>query len=220
MADMKSEAGSPSVSTLIGDLVGSRSTVDRRRVHRHLRAAVDGANKRFDPVTPLRITVGDEYQGAFASVGQAIDAALWLRLAIVGDVDVRHGIGWGRTSVLQDEPRVEDGSGWWVARDAIEEAEAMSRRPGLHAVRTVYRCDPASPGPAPDPINAALLARDQLIGQGDDRWRRILAQLLEGSTQADVAQEEGVSPSAISQRVRNDGIAVVLATQELLRRIE
>ncbi len=219
MADVKHEAGSTSVSTLIGDLVGSRSTVDRRHVHRRLRAAVDGANERFDPVTPLRITVGDEYQGAFASVGQAIDAALWLRLAILGDVDVRHGIGWGRTAVLENEPRVEDGSGWWVAREAIEEAEAMSRRPGLHAVRTVYRCDPASPGPASDPINAALLARDQLIGQGDDRWRRILAQLLEGSTQTDIAQEEGVSPSAISQRVRNDGIAVVLATQDLLRSI-
>ena len=37
-------------------------------------------------------------------------------LALLPVVDVRHGIGWGPVSVLGEEPRVEDGPGWWAAR--------------------------------------------------------------------------------------------------------
>ena len=48
-----------------------------------------------DALDPPAFTVGDEFQGAFASVGQAIDAALSLRLAVAPDIDVRFGIGWG-----------------------------------------------------------------------------------------------------------------------------
>lgn len=37
------------------------------------------------------------------------------------------------------------------------------------------------------------------------------------TTQAELATREGVSASAVSQRVRGDGIGAVLAAHELLR---
>jgi predicted transcriptional regulator len=39
------------------------------------------------------------------------------------------------------------------------------------------------------------------------------------TTQGDLATLEGISPSAVSQRVRADGLGAVLAAHDLLRRM-
>jgi hypothetical protein len=214
MPEMKAEA----VATLIGDVVGSRSAADRDELHRRLDKAVVAGNAELDPSTPMRITVGDEFQGVFTSVGAALHAAFWLRLQLLPDADLRHGIGWGRVEVLQEEPRVEDGPGWWAAREAIEVVKRESARPGSRRTRSRYeRADPG--GPEPAPINAALLCRDELLGMGDDRTIRLLRGLMDGRPQSDLAAEEGISPSAVSQRARNDGLAVLLAADALLKEI-
>jgi predicted transcriptional regulator len=45
----------------------------------------------------------------------------------------------------------------------------------------------------------------------------VLDGLLRGRQQQEIADELGISPSAVSQRVRADGIGVVMAADELLR---
>lgn len=125
------------------------------------------------------------------------------------DVDVRLGIGWGKVDAL--DATVQDGPGWWDARAAII-AVATDQGHGATAhVRTAYRSRQAG---APDPaaVDAALRCRDHLVGSLDERSRRILGGLMDGRTQADIAADEGVSPSAVSQRVRADGL-------ELLRQV-
>ena len=67
---------STSVATLIGDVVQSRTSPDRAALHASLNAVLDQANAIFAPVVPLRITVGDEFQGCFAQVGEALHATL------------------------------------------------------------------------------------------------------------------------------------------------
>ena len=62
-------------------------------------------------VSPFRVTLGDEYQGTFTTLGAALRATRWLRLALLPEVDVRQGLGWGPVQLLEDEPRVEDGPG-------------------------------------------------------------------------------------------------------------
>ena len=64
---------------VIGDLVGSRTVADRAGLHRRLDAALQHANRRWG--TDLRITVGDEFQGAVPTLGAAVTIALALRLA-------------------------------------------------------------------------------------------------------------------------------------------
>ena len=86
------------MATVIGDVVRSRSSDDRGALHARLAEVLAEMNAALDPVTPLRVTVGDEYQGGFATVGDAVRATLRLRLALAPDVDVRHGIGWGETT--------------------------------------------------------------------------------------------------------------------------
>lgn len=218
---MMSMKPSPSVATLIGDVVQSRSASDRSALHTALAAVLDQANDLMRPVVPLRITVGDEFQGCFARLGEALHATLWLRLHLA-PYSLRHGVGWGRVAVLEENPRVEDGPGWWAARAAIVSVKHEAGRPGGRHLRTAYRRaeageDPA--GPDPDPVNAALMCQDQMIGSLSERSLRLLRGTLVGRSQAELAEDEKISASAVSQRIRRDGVAVIVAADELLRRM-
>jgi DNA-binding transcriptional LysR family regulator len=208
----------PSV-TVIGDLVGSRRSEDRSAVHARFVAAVQAVNDELAPVVPLRIGAGDEFQGIFATLGAAIGATLRLRLALLPDVDVRQGIGWGPVQVLSEEPRVEDGPGWWAARSAIGTVESYERRAPLRAVRTAYAAAEGEVGPEAALVNAALMTRDQVVSGLSERSMSVLDGLLRGRQQQEIADELGISPSAVSQRVRADGIGVVLAADEMLREL-
>lgn len=204
------------MATLIGDLVHSRRAGDRGALHDRLATALEEVNVLLGPVTPLRVTVGDEYQGGFATVGDALRASLRLRLALAPEADVRHGLGWGEVTVLQEEPRIEDGPGWWSARDAIHDVERAEGRAGSRLRRTVFRRAEATPGPDPATLEAMLILRDQIVGGLDDRSLLVLRGLLTGVTQRDLAAELGVSASAVSQRVRSDGLAALVAADAAL----
>lgn len=205
------------VATLIGDVVGSRDVTDRAALHERLVAVVDQVNDQFAPVVPIRITVGDEYQGVFATVGEALVAALRLRLLVLPEFDLRHGIGWGPTTVLSDEPRVEDGPGWWAAREAIG---SVAGKASGGALRTAYRrAREGTGGPEPAAINAALVSRDALLAAASPRSWGVLRGLLSGMSQREIADAAGISPSAVSQRVRRDGLDALVATDDLLGQI-
>ena len=217
MSKMKPEA---SVATLIGDVVRSRAAADRPALHARLAGLLEDANAELRPVVPLRLTVGDEFQGCFGTVGEALHAALVLRLDLAPDAELRHGVGWGSVAVLADSPRIEDGPGWWAAREAIESVKLEAARSATRQRRTAYRRAEETEGPEPAAVNAALMCRDQMIGSVSERSLRLLRGTLAGRTQAELAGDEKISASAVSQRMRHDGLAVIAATDELLRRVE
>ncbi len=219
MSEMKP---SPVVATVIGDVVRSRASTDREALHEVLARVLDEANTELAPAVPLRITVGDEYQGCFATVGEALHATSWLRLHLAPAIGVRHGIGWGRVAVLAERPRVEDGPGWWAARAAIEEVKLEAGRAASRHLRTAYRRaeeGDADEGPDPAPVNAALMCQDQMVGSLSERSLRLLRGAFTGRSQVELAEEEKISASAVSQRFRNDGLAVIVAADELLRSV-
>lgn len=211
MSRVKPRASTAS-ATLIGDVVGSRRAPDRRALHRRLADTLADVGLAF--------TVGDEFQGTQPTVGAAIDAALRVRLAVAPDIDIRFGIGWGPVAVLDEETGIQDGPGWWAARAAIEWTASAQRQPGLALARTSYRRDPETPGPDADTVNAALLCRDHLLGSLDDRSLRILKGLLTEHTKRELAAEEGISASAVSQRAGRDGLDLLVTATTLLRGIE
>ncbi|WP_036829687.1 SatD family protein [Phycicoccus jejuensis] len=214
MTPMKPEA---SAHVLIGDIVASRRAQDRRRVHDAVLRALTATEAAVPSLRGLRVTVGDEFQGAYRSLGEALDAALRVRLELLPDVDVRLGVGGGTATLLDAERGIEDGSAWWAARDAIDAVEAAADRAPTRLLRTGLR-DAGGPDPRVDAVNAALLCRDHLVGSLSERSLRLLRGLMDpGTTQADLAAREGVSASAVSQRVRSDGVGAVLAAHELLR---
>lgn len=239
---MSSDADTPALrATLIGDLVGSRQARDRQQLHDSLQAALLATDERSDPVQASWIMSGDEFQAVHRNVGAALSAALRIRLELF-PADVRFGIGWGRVQLL-DKSGVQDGPGWWAARAALDHVAAAQQRSSTRLLRTAFRenatplaqrdSEASTPDSTPDStqddsdreaamsplamaVNAALLARDHLLGTFDERDIAILRALLDGGAQGDVAAQLGISTSAISQRVSRRGIGAALASQELL----
>jgi hypothetical protein len=207
------------MATLIGYVVASRSADDRAILHDRLTGLLTEVNETCAPLTPLRITVGDEFQGAFASVGSAVQATLRLRLGLRPEHDMRHGLGWGEVSVLQEQPRVEDGPGWWAARDAIHQVQTDQDHPGTRFRSTAFRVADGADGPDADLVDAALLLRDAAVGALSERSVSLLRGLLGGQTQRELAEALGITPSAVSQRVRADGLAALVAADLRLGRV-
>jgi hypothetical protein len=195
-----------SVTTVIGDLVGSRRSPDRGGLQRSLGEALSEVNRSVATVQPFEPTVGDEFQGACPTLADATLATLLVRLALRGRGDARCGIGVGEVTVHDDTrtPLLQDGPGWWAARDAIEAVEQARG-----ARRTWYV------GPDASTTNAFLLCRDQVVARLNDRGARMLRLALLGHTQREIAEHEGVYPSAVSQQFAR-GIAAVLDAQRLL----
>lgn len=212
MSEMKTEAS----ATLIGDLIGSRRVADRGALHHRLATSLAEANEEFAPTTPLRITLGDEFQGTFSSVGAALQVALRLRLAMLPEFDLRHGIGWGPVRLLEREPRVEDGPGWWVARDALTLVESAEGRPSSRERRTAYLRSDDAGGPDPAAVGALLVLVDSALARLSERSLSVLRDLMAGTSQREIAERLGVSPSAISQRVRSDGLAALVSADKLM----
>ena len=210
---MMKASASPAVA-VIGDLVASRDQDSRRRVQESLLAALTEVNRRVEGLQPLEPTIGDEVQGVYASLHDALLATVVLRLALPEGMDARCGVGLGEIEIVGSSAYglTQDGPAWWSARDAVVAVKDRERRqPGLRT--WVQRHDEEGP----DPVNAYTLCRDELVSALDGRGRRLALGLLDGTTHARLAAAEGVSPSAVSQRVRRDGLAALVESIALVR---
>ena len=192
---------------LIGDLVASRRLDDRAAAHARLGEVLTEVAVLCPGVQPLEPTVGDEFQGAYDDVHQAARVALLVRIAMLPMVDVRGGIGHGEAQTFDAvrTPRLQDGSAWWAAREALE----VMASPRRAAVRTWYV------GPGSDHVNARLACRDALVDRFNDRGRRMLGLALRGLSQQEIAAAEQVSKSAVSQAFAR-GIAAVREGERLV----
>lgn len=186
--------------TVIGDLVGSREVADRAAVQRSLNAALDAVNDVVPVQQAFEPTVGDEYQGACATLGDAVLAALLVRLALLPVVDVRCGIGHGQVTVHDADrrPVLQDGPGWWSAREAIEALDGQREASRTWFVGVDQGC-----------VNAFLLCRDQVIERLNDRGVRMLRLALLGHSQKEIAHLEGIWPSAVSQQFSRNISSIV-----------
>lgn len=215
----------PSYATLIGDLIESRAVSSRIALQRSVEGALRAANELLDPAQRLEPTVGDEFQGAFRDPLSAARASLVIRLLLLkeADVDARFGIGWGEVTVFEDRtPISQDGPGWWSAREAIERVYALSGGGRTEFVRTYLKSAPLR-GPTRgeiDALNAFLFCRDALVDQMKPRSRRLLLGLILEMSQAEMAAEEGISQSAVSQSLAASGAhAIGLAEAEMERNV-
>lgn len=201
----------PVVFTLIGDLIGSRRVASRAAVQDALSTALVDTARLVAPVDRLEATVGDEFQGVFSTLGDAALAALVVRLRLSGTIDTRCGIGVGEREVFRADrtPMLQDGPAWWSARAAIDALGVPANR----LRRTWFDAGELSaPGPL---VNAYLATRDALVDRMNGRARSILLLALQGHTQRDIAQAEGISESAVSQ-VMARGVGAVRDAQAML----
>jgi DNA-binding CsgD family transcriptional regulator len=176
---------------LIGDVVGSRSLPDRGLAQRRIESALRAVSREIEADQPLEPTVGDEFQGVFTSLTAAVAASLRVRLELLPEIDVRCGIGQGDLTVhdARRRPVLQDGPAWWAARAALQRLA----KPPQPTTRTWFS------GLEQDHVNAYLLTRDALVDRFNPRHLRMLRMALAGRTQAEIADAEKVSRSAVSQ---------------------
>ncbi|MFI5427989.1 SatD family protein [Aeromicrobium sp. UC242_57] len=104
--------------------------------------------------------MGDEFQAVYTDLRSALRATLLLRLSLPDGLDCRFGIGLGDVVVVgrSDYGLTQDGSAWWSAREAIEEAKRRETRRNKTLRTWFVAADPATVDAGV--VNAALLARD------------------------------------------------------------
>lgn len=182
---------------LLVDVVASRSG-DRRALHRTLLSAAEATNARWPGEQPLHPTVADEMQGVYPTLGAALGAAFTLRLILLPQRDVRCGLGGGEVTVIDPDLDIQDGAGWWLARDAIDWVAGQAQRKGYASARTAIRDERPVAIPQAD---ALVRLVDSRLAQLSDAALGTLAGLWAGLDNAAIAQREGITASANSQRV-------------------
>lgn len=227
----------PGYAGVVGDLVGSRRHADRAGLQGSFEAAVAAANRRIPALQRLQVAAGDECRGLFATVEDALDATLIVRLALAGVIGIRFGIGWGPITTF-DPARVplrQDGPAWSGAHAALARArDSERRRVAARGPRTVFvvasgtapAAAPESlPGPATAldltaeaPVNAFLACRDHLLAGMDGRDARLLLALLDNEKQEEVAAREGITQPAVSQRNARSGAYAIKEGRDIMQR--
>ncbi len=210
------------VYTLIGDIVGSRHADDRPALQKQLGAMLRQMNKELRPALRLEPTIGDEFQGGFVSVAEAVRASLVIRLVFFerAEVDTRFGLGHGPITVFAArKPVSQDGPGWWTARRGIDVAKEMADANSTSFVRTYFEPDPSDGNAAlaeAASLNAFLFCRDAMIDRMNTQSRRRLYGLMRGWSQSRIAAAEGKTQGAISQNLARSGANAVHMAQARL----
>lgn len=198
------------VIAVIVDLVDSRTLEDRSAAQKDVERAFD-STADITALDPLRATVGDEFQVIYATLTDALLATTAATLALPPTVQIRLGIGRGqvRTIGAGGAGPLQDGPGWWSARDAINETHR--REDGRTAfLRSWYHDADDRHGTTERLVNAYFLSRDHVVLRLAPRARRIALGLVQGRTQAQIAADEGITPSAVSQSVQKSGVAALV----------
>ena len=209
---------------VIADIVGSRRFRDRAEAQRAFEKAIAQAEAGL-PLAgePLRATAGDELQARYASLEAALASLLLVQLALPPEHELRFGIGVGAvheiTPSAPGSAALQDGPGWWAAREAVDIVRARQQR-ALPTARTWIVGAPDQNEAVTTAIglaNAYVLVRDELMAGMSPRERRLVYGRAVGRTQADLASAEGISQSAVSQALARAGAAAVLFGLDGLR---
>src|SRR5690606_11696350 len=209
------------VIAVIADIVGSRRLEDRAAAQRAFDETIARAEERHPlAVQPLRPTFGDEQQGVYARLEDAMVSLLVLQLSLPEGLEFRFGIGVGEVRPLATaHGELSDGTGWYAARESIETVHERERdMPGIRSWMVGAREQDEVMPETIAASNAYLLLRDQTIAQMSARARRLTLGRLEDRSQRMLAEQEGITQPSVSKALRNSGANALLAGADLLRR--
>jgi hypothetical protein len=183
---------------LMGDLVGSEAAPSVARVHRSFNSAVTWANARHGAriLSPLTITLGDEFQGLVDGLEHALTAATDLRLKLMREgLACRFVIGVAdiRTRVNPERAWNMMGPGLAAARDKLNDKASGN------AYRFSFLEDPALEL-LTDAVGDSLTQIE--AGWTDTQKDYFLRSRLLGQTPATIAKGAKVSLGAVYKVLR------------------
>lgn len=181
---------------LIGDICGSRDLEDRGSVQNQLQQCLNDVNKRYADVlvSPLTITLGDEFQGLFKNANRIWEIVVFIesRLHPTG---LRFGLGTGdiSTEINTSAAIGMDGPAFYNAREAIQAAKKSENNYRIRGL-----------GQDEELANQVLI----LISDNRNKWSanriEILYSLLRGEKVDRIASGLGISKTAVYKNI-SDG---------------
>lgn len=198
-------------TAFIGDLSGSRDLAPERRqqVQEQLSGLVEGLNSDFDEalLSLFTITLGDEFQGLLSDPA-VIPEVLWRLRRDLSSVEIWTGVGFGALdTALKDQAIGMDGPVFHRAREGLDRA----REQGIHGGVFVGFGDD----------DAVLTGLARLLDHQRSSFSPAQLEAMEGvrsgHNQSGIAAEVGVTPQAISKRLRTAGWDVYRMGEEALR---
>ena len=209
------------VIAVLADIVGSRKLDDRTAAQQVLDETIAQVEADLPlAAQSLTPTVGDEQQGVYRDLGDALVSLLMIQLRLPDGIGFRFGLGVGEVSTVDSvHGELADGPGWYAARAAIDIVHAREGR-AIPRARTWIVGAPGQDEVMESTIaasNAYLLVRDELVGAMSERERRLTYGRLIGRSQHELADEEGISQPSVSKSLRSAGAAAVLEGVAVLR---
>lgn len=209
------------VIAVIADIVGSRSLVDRSAAQRVLDKTIARVERdRPLAVKTLAPTVGDEQQGVYRDLTEAMTSLLMIQLALPDGIAFRFGLGVGEIRAVDSaHGALQDGPGWYAARAAIELAHDRERR-AVPRSRSWIVGAPDQNEVMESTIaasNAYLLVRDELVGAMSERERRLTYGRMAGLSQHELAAQEGITQPGVSKSLRRAGAPALIEGLSALR---
>ena len=188
---------------VIGDVVASREFRDQRRLLDGLAAAVSelGGARSAAPTT------GDEFQAVYDDLPAAVMSLAALRLRLLEDppadapVELRLGIGIGDITGDPDHAGApgQSGPGWWYAREALDHLAGPRRAWPVLRWWVVADGDVAA-------VRATLVALDTISPRFDPLDVSLARGLLVGETARSLADEHGITPQSVGERLHAHGV--------------
>lgn len=182
-------------AVLMGDLVGSEEAASAKAVHQIFNRAIARANKRHAPLSPLTITLGDEFQGLLSSFVGAWSLAAELRLGLLNDgVSCRFVVG----AVTLETP-LNRTRAWNMMGPGLADArEKLNDKSSANAYRFSF------------PNESVIVALMEAVGASlthvEQGWTetqvRYFWQRAEGRAIARIAKDLGVSQRGVYKVLR------------------
>lgn len=189
---------------LIGDMLGSRQLEDRRAAQERFENACQSINRRrrhYGVVSPLMVTLGDEFQGVLGRVDQLWPLIARLELEMHPQ-QFRFSVGVGEitTAVNKRSSLGMDGPAFHQAREGIE---TLRKQGGIYGI-------------------SGLGKHQKLIQYTLDLWsaarrkwnynrQATFTRLLEGASVPEIAEELELSEQAVYRTRRDGGLETVIS---------
>jgi len=193
---------------LIGDICGSRDLKDRGSVQTQLQQCLNDVNKRYADVlvSPLTITLGDEFQGLFNNAKKVWEIVFFIdsRLHPTG---LRFGFGTGDISTKINTTAAigMDGPAFYNARDAMQ---AVKKNDDNYQIKGL--------GQDEDLANQILI----LISDTRKKWSanriEVLYALLRGEKVDSIASGLGISKTAVYKNISDGSLKSIRRILQLL----
>ena len=196
---------------LIGDLVASRHSPQRRELQQRLKAVLKRLNQQTPgPASPYTLTLGDEFQAVFTRADTIFDDMIQILAALHPD-QVRFALGLGEitTDLNPDQALGMDGPAFYRARDGIDHLKDSG---DLFIIEGL-------PDTWADLARGSLSLLSNRIGKWEANRLAILHGLLTDRPVKDIARELGISEQAVYKNINNGGLKAVIQVLSALARL-